>query len=509
VRVTDSGTPNLFDEEEITVTVREVNAAPVLGTIGNGSGYWGNTLGFTATATDSDLPANTLTYTLTGTVPTGASITAAGVFTWTPTSAQLGTYTFTVLVTDNGSPSLADSETITITIGKRPTALVYTGDFAEQYSDQQALSATLVDAGGGALNGTPLSGRTVGFAIGTQNTSTVTNASGAAANLILTQNPNLNYTIDSSFAGEAAYLAASDSDSFDITPEDARVYYTGMTFVNTSCATCGTAATTLSATVRDITAETADPAYDALLGDIRNATVTFVDRDNANAPIAVCSNLPVQLVNTSDIKTGTVTCSWTANIGNSDSDSFRIGIVVNNYYNRNLGTDDAVVTVSKPIGTNFITGGGYLVLTDKSAGQYAGGEGLKTNFGFNVKYNKSGKNLQGKVNLIIRAADGKVYQIKANSMDTLTVNNANPLARTAVFTSKASVTDITNPLAPVSLGGGHSFQMKLTDNGEPGKTDTIGITLYANNSGALLFSSNWNGTDTIEQLLDGGNLQVR
>ena len=32
---------------------------------------------FTATATDSDLPANTLTYTLAGTVPTGASITAA------------------------------------------------------------------------------------------------------------------------------------------------------------------------------------------------------------------------------------------------------------------------------------------------------------------------------------------------------------------------------------------------------------------------------------------------
>ncbi len=71
VRVTDNGTPNLFDEEEITVTVREVNAAPILGAIGNGSGYWGNTFGFTATATDSDLPANTLTYTLSG-APIGA-----------------------------------------------------------------------------------------------------------------------------------------------------------------------------------------------------------------------------------------------------------------------------------------------------------------------------------------------------------------------------------------------------------------------------------------------------
>ena len=35
VRVTDNGTPNLFDEETITVTVNEVNAAPVLGAIGD------------------------------------------------------------------------------------------------------------------------------------------------------------------------------------------------------------------------------------------------------------------------------------------------------------------------------------------------------------------------------------------------------------------------------------------------------------------------------------------
>ena len=45
----------------------------------------------------------------------------------------------------------------------------------------------------------------------------------------------------------------------------------------------------------------------------------------------------------------------------------------------------------------FITGGGYLVMSS-SAGTYAGGSGSKNNFGFNVKYNNSGKNLQGKVN---------------------------------------------------------------------------------------------------------------
>ncbi len=509
VKVTDNGTPALSDEEQITITVNEANGAPVLAAIGNQAGYWGSAVGFTVSATDTDLPANSLTFSLIG-APSGAAINPlTGAFTWTPFTSQVGSYTFTVRVTDNGTPNLFDEKSVTVNVGKRPTALIYTGDVSEQYSDKQALTANLTDAGGGMMNGNPLSGKTVNFVIGTQNASNTTANSGiAATDLILTQNPALFYNVVSTFAGDALYAGSSDTDSFTIAQEDARVYYTGMTFVSTACATCGTAAMTLSATIRDITAETGDAATDSFAGDVRNAKVTFVSREASNAPISGCIDMPVQLVS-SDIKTGTVTCNWTANIGQDDSDQFTIGIVVSNYYSRNASTDNAVVTVSKPLGTNFITGGGYLVLNGSSAGQYAGGSGLKTNFGFNVKYNNSGQNLKGKVNVIVRAADGKVYQIKANSMDTLTVNNANPLSRTAVFTSKASVTDITDLFAPVSLGGGHSFQMKLTDKGEPGSSDTIGITLYANGSGALLFSSNWDGTRTVEQILGGGNLQVR
>src|SRR5262249_9916968 len=43
---------------------------------------------FTATATDADVPAQTLTFSLVG-APSGASISGStGVFTWTPTEAQ-------------------------------------------------------------------------------------------------------------------------------------------------------------------------------------------------------------------------------------------------------------------------------------------------------------------------------------------------------------------------------------------------------------------------------------
>lgn len=509
VRVSDDGDPSLYDEQEITIVVNEVNLPPVLNAISNQTGVWGNSFAFTASASDPDIPANSLAFSLIG-APAGAGIDPmSGVFAWVPSGGQIGSHTFVVRVTDNGSPSLHDEQSVTINVGRRPTQLVYTGDGSEQYSDQQALSAVLTDNGGGAMQGLPLANKNVAFAIGTQNVSDATDASGiAAADLILTQDPNPVYTVDSSFAGDAAYLAANDSDAFDIVQEDARTYYTGTLFVNTACATCGNGTATLSATVKDITAETSDGAYDMFAGDIRNARVTFVDRDT-NTAIAGCSNLPVGLVDLSDSKVGTATCNWSVNIGTADSLDYTIGIIVNRYYNRNSSAENTVVTISKPIGTNFITGGGYLV-NALSSGQYAGVLGLKTNFGFNVKYNNSGKNLQGRVNVIVRGTGGRVYQIKGNVMRTLSVRTVtnSPLVRAAVYTGKANITDITDPLNPIALGGNSSFQMELTDAGEPGSADTIGLTAW-NDAGGVLFSSRWNGTRTIEQLLGGGNVVVR
>ena len=120
---------------------------------------------------------------------------------------QIASHTFTVRVTDNGTPSLYAERSVTINVGRRSTTLVYTGDGSEQYSDQQALSATLTDSGGGGMNGSPIAGKTIGFVIGTESASSATNASGISmADLILTQNPNLVYTVASSFAGDAYYL---------------------------------------------------------------------------------------------------------------------------------------------------------------------------------------------------------------------------------------------------------------------------------------------------------------
>jgi hypothetical protein len=61
--------------------------------------------------------------------------------------------------------------------------------------------------------------------------------------------------------------------------------------------------------------------------------------------------------------------------------------------------------------------------------------GQKTNFGFNVKYNKSGTNLRGQVNIIVRNG-GRTYQIKSNSITSLAANSS---TGTATFNGKATI----------------------------------------------------------------------
>jgi regulation of enolase protein 1 (concanavalin A-like superfamily) len=101
-----------------TVTVGPWNSAPLLAAIGDKSVVQGQTLAFTASATDPDLPAQSLTYSLDAGAPAGAAIhPTTGAFSWTTSTSQAaGSYPLTVRVTDNGSPAKSDFETITLTV---------------------------------------------------------------------------------------------------------------------------------------------------------------------------------------------------------------------------------------------------------------------------------------------------------------------------------------------------------------------------------------------------------
>ena len=129
------------------------------------------------------------------------------------------------------------------------------------------------------------------------------------------------------------------------------------------------------------------------------------------------------------------------------------------------------------------------------------------------KGKKQNIQLRGRMTIIVRATDGHKYKIKSNALLSLGVDldpdgdgNSEDEPFYAEFESKANLTDVTDPLNPISLGGNLLLQMRMTDNGEPGENDTISLTLW--DGGVLLFSSNWDGSQSVEQNVARGNLQV-
>jgi hypothetical protein len=154
-------------------------------------------------------------------------------------------------------------------------------------------------------------------------------------------------------------------------------------------------------------------------------------------------------------------------------------------------------------GSQFNNGG--------SSGYLAGTSSTDSDAAFDVKYNNSGTNPQGKVRITVRSnrkpdgtidLSGKIhtYVFTSNAISSLSVNQTN---RTAAFSSKATVVElVTNPdgsVTTVSLDGGAILQMAITDTTP---ADTIGVTVQKS-KGGLWFSSQWDGSKTVEKPITG------
>ena len=99
--VTDDGNPQLSATNNFVVVVNELNVAPVLPLQTDRTISGLTSLTVTNNATDSDLPANALAYSLIE-APTNALIDADGTITWTPAVVQVpSTNIFTTVVTDS------------------------------------------------------------------------------------------------------------------------------------------------------------------------------------------------------------------------------------------------------------------------------------------------------------------------------------------------------------------------------------------------------------------------
>ena len=120
------------DSETITITVANMNRAPVLASISDQAVNEADVLSFGISATDAD--GESLTYSATG-LPTGATF-AGQTFTWTPTYDQAGSYTVTFTASDGEDD---DSEAVGIVVSN-----VNRAPELDEIANQAAAHSTLL-----------------------------------------------------------------------------------------------------------------------------------------------------------------------------------------------------------------------------------------------------------------------------------------------------------------------------------------------------------------------------
>jgi len=132
----DNGTPSLTASRTFQIVINEVNAAPDL-ILPDRMIHDTAPLAVRATATDADIPTNTLTFELLS-GPSGLGVTTDGLITWLP-GGGLATTTnpVTVRVFDDGSPVLSTTQSFNVIILPRPllaTPLLITNNVVLSWS---------------------------------------------------------------------------------------------------------------------------------------------------------------------------------------------------------------------------------------------------------------------------------------------------------------------------------------------------------------------------------------
>lgn len=444
-----------------------------------------------------------------------ATASVPGTFSYTPAAGTVLSAGQNQVLTGNFVPAdainyNAGMKSVRLTVNPAPTqSSVAVTPHLQQYSDRVTFVARLTPP---SLSGqAPAQNVTflVSGAGGTVNLGTVSLVAeqstgslvGTLSDTQLLLSPGA-YAVTAQFGGiNPSFVVINPTTNLTITPEDAGVSYTGTLFAQTASISSSTAGVTLSANVQDTTVVTGALGSDPYPGDVRNATVTFIDRATNTAispPIAV---------NSADGRTGTVSYNWTATLpAGATAQTFRIGLVVGGYYARTSTSDDVIVNVSQPVSSGFLTGGGYLVMTANSSGAYRGDAGSRMSFGFNSTVPKKlTATPEGNITLIVHSNGGRVYLIKSGNLTAAKKVGTN----TAAFGTSGGATlqDITDWSNPGPVTPNLSLLLTMTDYAG-GSNDTLGVQL-TDSSNTILFSSNWNGTKTVEQLLRGGELVVR
>jgi hypothetical protein len=277
-------------------------------------------------------------------------------------------------------------------------------------------------------------------------------------------------------------LARTTSFTVTVSTEDAEATYTGDVL---AFGGPGDTTAVLRATVRDSTVLAR--ATDAAPGDVRAATVTFKEGSTT-----LCT-APVGLLAVASTA-GSATCQAPLPVG-----SHTITVVVGGFY---AASASAVVEVVKPVGSS-VTGGGSVTL-NRSSGLYPATVGSRSDVELSAQYDKNRNTASGQVTVDF-SSGGRTYEIRGTTLESLGATTRG--GGIASLRGQAVLLDVTSARNPVPVASGLTLQVTVADRGEPGRHDTLAVTLW--NGSTLVFSSDWAGAVTQELELTSGNLRVR
>jgi hypothetical protein len=457
--------------------------------------------------------------TFTGGTFTAAAFNATGSVTGAG-GANLGTPAFAYYsgTTAAGSPlagAPVDAGTYTVR-GSYPGSLNYTSAYKDvtmtiapagvtltvsatnvQYSDSTTITYSVSTVPPG-LTGT------LQFRIGTRLLTPTVPVSGGASGTytaIVTELPG-SYPVTAIFTSSSGNFLSANltaTNQLLVNQENATVKYTGTTYawVNSN----DQAPISLTAMVYD------DP--DKYPGDVTNARVSFINRDNG-APMGTCKDVRVDLVDPSNRTYGTATCNWVGNLQKTDNaETFTVGVVVSYAYGRDVTGDDTFITLARNAQSQILTLGTSIsegAAPVSNRGAVSGG----ASFAFDVTYNKSLTNLQGSASLTF-SAGGRYYRVKSNSLVSLVrqVSNASGDG-TATLTSKASITDVTNPSSPVAVEGNATIAFDVTSSGAGAPGDKVAITVSGKDGGVVYSNYFIPATGrTSQQSISAGDIVIK